>query len=103
MPCPSTAEWKEVARGFSEKWNFHHTCGALDRKHIAIKCPPKGGSTHFNCKKFHSIILMELVDSNYRFLYVSVGTPGNASDGGVFRTSALCQAFEEGGRTLVRG
>ena len=27
---------------------------------------------------------------------VSVGTPGSASDGGVFRESALCQAFEEG-------
>jgi hypothetical protein len=44
MTCPSTPdEWKEVAKGFSERWNFHNTCRAVDWKHVAIKCPPKSG------------------------------------------------------------
>ena len=36
--CPTTAdEWKDVARGFSEKWDFHHCCGCIDGKHVRIK------------------------------------------------------------------
>ena len=58
-----------------DKWNFHHTCGAVDGKHVAIKCPPNGGTLYFNykkLKKFYSIGLLALVDANYRFLYVSL-------------------------------
>ena len=40
MPCPSTEEeWRRVATGFTERWNFHNTIGALDGKHIGMKCP----------------------------------------------------------------
>ena len=28
---------KTVDEGLAEKWNFHHTCGGVDRKHITIK------------------------------------------------------------------
>ena len=37
-------EWRNIARQFSAVWQFHHVLGALDGKHIAIKCPPGGGS-----------------------------------------------------------
>ena len=95
--CPSTPEeWKQVAQGFSEKWNFHHTCGAVDGKHVAIKCPSKSGALYFNYKKFYSIVLMALVEANYRFLYVSLGANGSASDGGVFKEYSLGQALEQG-------
>lgn len=30
-------EWREVAQKFGERWNFYHTCGTLDGKHVAIK------------------------------------------------------------------
>ena len=33
--CPTTeAEWKEVASGFSDKWNFLHCCGAISLVHV---------------------------------------------------------------------
>jgi len=32
-------EWREVAQKYDERWNFHHTCGALDGKHVAIRFP----------------------------------------------------------------
>ena len=61
MKCPATPEeWKEVAQGFSSKRNYFNCIGALDGQHIAIECPPGGGSLFYNCKKFHSIILMAL-------------------------------------------
>ena len=40
MTCPSTPEeWKQVAQGFSETWNFRHTCGAVDGKHVNVTLP----------------------------------------------------------------
>lgn len=63
MECPTTPDaWKRVALGFENRWNFAHTCGALDGKHVAIRKPPGGGSNYFNYKKFHSIVLMAVVD-----------------------------------------
>ena len=81
IDCPSTPdEWTNVASGFARRWNFEHVCGAVDGKHIALKCPPKSGSIYFNYKKFYSILLLAVVDANYKFLYIEVGAPGSAGD-----------------------
>lgn len=48
MTCPSTPEeWKLVAQSFSEMELSQHVW-AIDGKHVAIKCPPNGGSMYFN-------------------------------------------------------
>lgn len=33
-------EWKKVAKGFDEKWNFPHCIGAIDGKHVVIQVIP---------------------------------------------------------------
>ena len=98
MTCPSTPEKrKEVAKGFSDRWNFHLTCGVVDGKRVSIKSPlPSGGSLYSNYNKFHSIVLVALVDSQYRFMYISVGENRSGSDGGGFRECSLDEALEEG-------
>ena len=40
------------------------------------------------------MLLLALVDANYKFLYVDVGAPGRAGDAGVFAVSSLKQALE---------
>ena len=92
----SPEEWKHVANTFSKTWNFHNTLGAIDGKHIAIRCPRNGGSVYFNYKGFHSIVLLAVVDGNYKFLYVDVGTNGSCSDAGIFLDTPLRQAIEQG-------
>ena len=73
---PTTAEgWKEIAASYSSQWNFHHVLGALDGEHIRIRCPASEGSQFYNYKGYHSIVLLTLVDANYRFTctWVQVG------------------------------
>ena len=91
---PATVdEWKDVAKLFGSRWSFHHACGAIDGKHIAIKKPPASGSVYYNYKGF-SIILLGVVDANYSFLWCKVGADGSASDAGVFNQSTLKRALE---------
>jgi hypothetical protein len=41
LVCPTTPDrWREISRGFSARWNFHNTLGALDGKHVAIRKLP---------------------------------------------------------------
>nr|XP_024659559.1 uncharacterized protein LOC112435346 [Maylandia zebra] len=93
LKTPSTeSEWKAIARDFANKWQFPHCLGAIDGKHIFIQPPPKSGSMYFNYKSRFSIILMAVVDANYKFVYASAGTQGRVSDAGVFAHSDLKEA-----------
>ena len=95
LVTPRTPEaWLEVAQQYHQLWNFPHTLGALDGKHFAIKSPRKSGSLYHNYKGFFSIILLGLVDAEYKFLWVDVGIPGSNSDAGIFNDSILKEAME---------
>ncbi|XP_049771727.1 uncharacterized protein LOC126191157 [Schistocerca cancellata] len=85
----SRGEWEQIAEDFEKKWNCYNTIGAMDGKHIRIKCPQASGSHFFNYKSFNSIILFAMVDASYKFLYVDVGTNGRVGDAGVFSKSKL--------------
>ncbi|XP_071834895.1 uncharacterized protein [Apostichopus japonicus] len=86
--------WDALARAFEERWQFPHCLGALDGKHIRIKKPPKSGSLFYNYKNFFSIVLLALVDADYKFLWVNVGAEGSASDAQIFNHSQLRDLIE---------
>jgi len=97
MTTPSTPDaWLAVERKFASRWNWHHCCGALDGKHIRIVKPDHGGSNYYCHKGFHSLILLALVDADYKFLWVNVGAPGSESDCGVYNASNLEPALRQG-------
>ena len=95
MPLPTSADdWQAIADGFLKRWNFPHTLGAIDGKHVACKCPPRSGSLYFNYKKYFSIILLALVDSDYKFIWADIGGRGAASDAQLWNQSDMKVAIE---------
>lgn len=89
MPSPTAVMWKEIAQRYERIWNFPHCLGALDGKHINIRCPINAGSEYYNYKGTHSIVLLALVDANYKFIAIDVGAYGKNSDGAIFSNSLL--------------
>uniref|UniRef100_UPI00358EEE5F putative nuclease HARBI1 n=1 Tax=Myxine glutinosa TaxID=7769 RepID=UPI00358EEE5F len=95
VKCPTTPEeWTEVADDFESKWNIPHVLGALDGKHVALRCAPNSGSVYHNYKGFFSIVLMALVDADYKFLWVDVGGMGHMSDAQILNASELKECIE---------
>ena len=88
-------DWKKIEERFRQ-WNVPHAVGALDGKHIAIKKPKKSGSEYFNYKGYFALVLLALVDADYKFLWVNVGASGSSSDTQIFNCSKLKRRIENG-------
>ncbi|KAL8602548.1 hypothetical protein ACOMHN_062336 [Nucella lapillus] len=90
-----TAEdWQLLAANFEHEWNFPNCVGALDGKHVVMKAPDNSGSLFYNYKGAFSIVLLSLVDANYHFVVIDVGSFGKNLDGGVFANSNLGKRLE---------
>lgn len=87
-------EWRNVAARFGQSCNFKHSLGAIDCKHVRIQKPQGSGSIHFNRKKFFSIQLLVLVDSDYRIRYLDVGKEGSRADVTVWRECNLYKRLD---------
>ena len=84
-----------MADQYLETWNFNNCIGAMNGKHVLINPPANSGSFYFNYKGSFSIVLLALVDANYKFLYVDIGCNVKISDGDVFKNSSLYRALED--------
>ncbi|XP_040187301.1 protein ANTAGONIST OF LIKE HETEROCHROMATIN PROTEIN 1-like [Rana temporaria] len=87
MPIPNKEKWEDIAQRFWMKTNFPNCLGAIDGKHIRLIKPCHSGSQFFNYKKYFSIVLLAVVDADYKFLYVDIGAFGSSADSGVFQHS----------------
>ena len=73
-------------------WQFLGAFGGTDGSHISIKCPSGGNKAHrkcYNFENFYSIVMMEIVVADYRFLWPNVGLPGSVNDACTFQASHL--------------
>ncbi|XP_045480414.1 protein ALP1-like [Harmonia axyridis] len=97
MKLPDTeGEWEAIANGFETKANFPHCLGAVDGKHIRIIKPCHSGSMFFNYKDYFSFVLLAVVDSEYRFIYISIGSYGKECDSTILKNSTFWQKFNDG-------
>ena len=97
LGCPTDPkDWKKIEERFRNRWNVPHAVSALDGKHIAIKKPMKSGSEYFNYKGYFSLVLVALVDADYKSLWVNMGASGSSSDAQIFNRSKLKRRIENG-------
>ena len=69
--------------------------GGLDGKHCQLtNAPAHSGTLYYNYKKLFIVILLALVNSNYEFIWVYIGTNRSWSDAQVYNGSSLCQAIK---------
>ncbi|KAE9522164.1 hypothetical protein AGLY_017424 [Aphis glycines] len=85
MSEPNPDQWLEIANKFYLKTNFPNCVGAVDGKHIRCIKPINSGTMFFNYKKYFSIVLMAVVDAEYSFISIDVGSYGKESDSTIFK------------------
>ncbi|XP_060807837.1 uncharacterized protein LOC132903452 [Amyelois transitella] len=89
IPELTTDRFQKIASDFDVRANFPHCIGAIDGKHIRMCNPANSGSLFFNYKSFFSMVLLAVVDSNYKFTFVDIGAYGKECDSTVFQNSKL--------------
>ena len=77
MPIPKMQDWRKIESEFWTWWNFPNCIGAIDGKHIMLQAPARSGSVFYNYKGTFSIVLMAIVDAQYRFTFIDVGACGS--------------------------
>ena len=70
----------EMADQFERRWNMPRAFDALNCKHIEFKKPTGSGSLYHYYKGFFSIVLMALVDANYKFIWCDLGIHAGLPD-----------------------
>lgn len=95
LPELKKEDWLKIAQGFATNANFPNCLGAIDGKHVRIIKPPKSGSLYYNYKKFFSIVLLAICDSNYKFIFIDVGSYGKASDSQIFKDSDFFKKLQD--------
>lgn len=100
---PTNQLWTHIVNNYWKKWHMPNCFGAIDGKHIVLKCPPNSGSSYFNYKKQYSIVLMAIADYRYRFSLVDIGAYGGNSDGGIFSDSEIGKSLRNNTLNLPEG
>jgi len=102
MKKPTTEDWEKICHDFWTQWNIPNCIGAVDGKHVRIRCPSQSGSLFYNYKKYFSAVLMAVSDANYKFIFVDVGAYGCEGDSSIFQKSDFCKSIESGSLALPR-
>ena len=74
------------------EWQFLFTFADINGSHFPMKCPPGDSDAtkqYHNFQNFYSITLLALVDPKCRFIWASVGAPGNTHDSTLFQSTGL--------------
>ena len=93
---PTGANLQQVIDGFESKCQMIQCAGAIDGCHIPVKPPAQNHTDFYNRKGWYSIVLQGVVDHNYLFTDVMVGSPGSVHDARVLADSHLyCKAINK--------
>ena len=74
------------------EWQYKYAFAAIDGSHYPIKCLAGGAESmkqYYNFKNLYLVVLLALVDAHYRFIWASIGAPGNTHKSTYFQTTSL--------------
>lgn len=103
FPDLTEARWKDIAEGFYKRWQFPNCIGAIDGKHVRLRKPALSGSLFYNYKNFFSVVLLAIVDADYNFIFIDVGSYGKESDSSIFRRTMLHDKLENNQLNILQG
>ena len=89
MSIAKGEEPAHVIANYKEKWGFPMCAGVIDGTHIPVSTPQQNHASYIKRKSYHSIVMEALVDSNYIFRDIVVGTLGSVHSARVFSNSQL--------------
>lgn len=90
-------ELKEAACKFQSALGVPLAIGAIDGCHIPVSPPLEHARDYYNFKGWYSVVLFAVVDCQYKFTYINVGSPGKCNDGYIFGNSSLGKLISNGG------
>ena len=85
-------QFTEKMLDMEQLWQFPYSWGAIDGCHISIQCPADGQEAmkeYHNFKNFYSIVMMAIIDAQDRFIWTSIGFPGNSHDAIILQSTQL--------------
>lgn len=92
---PSTSgEVEQVMNGFRGLCSLPGVIGAMDGTFVQIVKPTEWGDAYWCYKAYPAIILLALVDSVDRFMYVDIGNAGSQGDASTWKSSMLYLSME---------
>ena len=94
LPQQTEAEWRTVASWCADRFNFSHCIGAIDGKRIQIVKLRSSEQEYSYNKKYLSVLLKAIVDTENIFMFLYVGAEGQAYDSTVFITCELMGLIE---------
>ena len=83
FPVP-IQEIQQTTDCFFHKYGSTMCIGSIDGTHINIKPPTGEEIAYFNHKKYHSVILLAVVDASLKFTYVNTGVPSRCNDASLY-------------------
>ncbi|KAK5983772.1 DDE Tnp4 domain-containing protein [Trichostrongylus colubriformis] len=89
FPPFTRADLEDIALKTQQRFDYPRAVAFMDGKHIKIKRPAHSGAQYYNYKKNYSIILLALVDCDYRILAFDLGAPGRVEYAEVYRRSNI--------------
>ena len=85
-------EFKETLLDMDAEWQFPYAFVAIDGSHLPIKCSSGGQEAikqYYNFKNFYSVVLLGLIDANFRSIWASLGALGNTHDSTYIQSTSL--------------
>ncbi|XP_052087470.1 putative nuclease HARBI1 isoform X1 [Mytilus californianus] len=86
----------QVMEGFRRIAGFPNVLGCIDGTFVKIISPHENEADFVNRKGVHSLNIQMVCDPNFRVTSMCAKWPGSVHDSRIFRTSGLCQQFENG-------